>query len=203
MDFQSYFNQDGRDVNWNGHTSQVDLANPTDGNELFGFSSTIPEMLFGAKGSVDFEALQYHFHSPSEHTYNGQYFDLEMHTVHLTQKEDADNANGFIAAALGIMFSVDNYTAKLEPHEEATIDYFFDTMNWHNNEPHVAQFIPYADLVNMVDFHNRWVYQGSVTTPPCAQKVFWNQISTVYPIKRHHLEQFKQQLARERGVYEP
>lgn len=66
-----------------------------------------------------------------------------------------------------------------------------------------SSYIPYAELVNMVDFNNRWVYQGSVTTPPCAQKVFWNQISTVYPIKKRHLQQFKNQLARKVGVYAP
>ena len=84
------------------------------------------------------------------------------------------------------------------------IDHFFDSFEWHETtRNHVADFIPYADLVNMVDFHNRWVYQGSVTTPPCAQKVFWNQISTVYPIKQHHVDAFKRQLAREIGPYAP
>merc|ERR1711908_221734 len=29
------------------------------------------------------DALQFHMHSPSEHTYNGEYYDLEMHTVHV------------------------------------------------------------------------------------------------------------------------
>lgn len=34
-------------------------------------------------GSVGiYEALQLHFHSPSEHTFLGQFFDLEMHIVH-------------------------------------------------------------------------------------------------------------------------
>ena len=34
-----------------------------------------------------FEPLQLHFHSPSEHTIDGQHLDLEMHIVHV-HKED-------------------------------------------------------------------------------------------------------------------
>lgn len=29
-----------------------------------------------------FNALQVHYHAPSEHTINGKHFDLEMHLVH-------------------------------------------------------------------------------------------------------------------------
>ena len=38
----------------------------------------------------------------------------------------------------------------------------------------VVDLVTYGDLMNMVDKKNRWVYQGSVTTPPCAQRVYWN-----------------------------
>mgnify|MGYP001571981960 CR=1 FL=1 len=29
-----------------------------------------------------FSLLQFHFHSPSDHTFNGKNYDLEMHIVH-------------------------------------------------------------------------------------------------------------------------
>jgi len=32
--------------------------------------------------SYEFEASQLHFHAPSEHTINGEQFDLEMHILH-------------------------------------------------------------------------------------------------------------------------
>lgn len=60
----------------------------------------------------------------------------------------------------------------------------------------VSNLVAYGDLVNIVDFSNRWVYQGSVTTPPCAQKVFWNEISTIYPISQATLDNFRMQLNR-------
>ena len=48
----------------------------------------------------------------------------------------------------------------------------------------------------MADTDNRWIYKGSVTTPPCHRFVYWNVLKTVYPIKQRHLDQFKAQLAR-------
>ena len=48
----------------------------------------------------------------------------------------------------------------------------------------------------MVNFNERWIYKGSVTTPPCATYVYWNVLSTVYPIQQRHLDLFKKQLAK-------
>lgn len=50
--------------------------------------------------------------------------------------------------------------------------------------------------MHLVDMKERWVYKGSVTTPPCATYVFWNVLKTIYPIKQAHLDLFKAQLAR-------
>lgn len=39
----------------------------------------------GSSTTVDgkvFELKQFHFHTPSEHTIDGEYFPLEMHLVH-------------------------------------------------------------------------------------------------------------------------
>lgn len=37
--------------------------------------------------------------------------------------------------------------------------------------------------MEMVDSKNRWIYLGSVTTPPWAKDVYWNVLRTIYPIK--------------------
>lgn len=48
----------------------------------------------------------------------------------------------------------------------------------------------------MADMDNRWVYKGSVTTPPCDTFVYWNVLKRVYPLKQRHLDLFMSQLER-------
>jgi len=52
----------------------------------------------------------------------------------------------------------------------------------------------------MFDMRNRWTYKGSVTTPPCAENVYWNVLKTIYPIKQKYVDQFNKQLARKAGL---
>jgi len=123
-----------------------------------------------------------------------------MHTVHYPDADsnykDGHN-NGFIAAAMGLFFSVNDYTRVLEAWEQKIVDDFFESLKWNGNEgkTYDVDSVSYGDLMMMVDMNNRWTYRGSVTTPPCAQNVYWNVLRTVYPIKEEHLMQFKKSLA--------
>lgn len=109
-----------------------------------------------------------------------------MHTVHLPEQP----RGGMKYAALGILFSVDDFTAKLTSEEELVIDSFFDSLEWEDTNPVVPE-VPFGDLMMLVDTANRWVYKGSVTTPPCDTLVYWNVLRTIYPIKKKHLDLFK------------
>lgn len=125
-----------------------------------------------------------------------------MHTVHLAQENGADGKpkGGFPYAAVGIMFSINDFTARLSWAEQRIVDTFFDNLSWEEGikadyddkkDKHKSKmevdWIAYADLLSLVDTENRWVYRGSVTTPPCAENVYWNVMSTVYPIKEKHV----------------
>lgn len=66
-------------------------------------------------------------------------------------------------------------------------------MKWGVNGPEV-DLVAYGSLMEMVDFRSRWVYKGSVTTPPCARFVYWNVLSTIYPVQQKHVDLFKQRL---------
>lgn len=97
-----------------------------------------------------------------------------MHTVHTAAEFDADGKTpkgGFPYAAVGVMFSVNDHTAKLSWAEQRIIDTFFDNLSWEEGlkdeyldkkEGHTSQmevdWIAYADLLSLVDTDNRWVY---------------------------------------------
>ena len=120
-----------------------------------------------------------------------------MHTVHLATTTDKTNSPPFKYAAMGIMFSVNDYTAtNLDDWEIEIIDNFFESFQWDKylEKDGYVDKVEYGDLMTMVDMDNRWVYKGSVTTPPCDRLVYWNVVRKVYPIKEKHLEAFKEQL---------
>ena len=146
------------------------------------------------KGPDRFSGFQFHFHHGSEHTVDGKRHDLEMHTVHLP---DDGPKNEIKYAALGIFFSVNDYTYTPTDDEQAIIDKFFTQLEWDKtaSDP-LVDLVSYGELMMMVDTDNRWVYKGSVTTPPCDTTVYWNVVRKIYPLKQEFLDLFKEQLKR-------
>ena len=128
-----------------------------------------------------FTPKQIHFHkgngrtsSPnddgSEHTFSNKYYPLEMHIVHMnTIDTDADK---FIAAVVGVLFDVDN------SQQESFADVFFQKLLTTNEE--IDFQTDFIDHLNMID---RYVYTGSLTTPPYTENLLWNVIPRVIPIK--------------------
>lgn len=180
----------GIKIEWkNAMTTQV--AVNKEGQDVQRIVSRYSKERLGA--SDTFDGVQFHFHAGSEHTIDGKRYDLEMHTVHLPKMINKQNIK---YAALGIIFDVKDYTAKLTKNQYKIIDDFFESMNWADlNEP-IVDHVPYGDLMMMIDTSYRWVYKGSVTTPPCDRYVYWNVLKTIYPIKKKHLDLFHAQLKR-------
>ena len=46
-----------------------------------------------------------------------------------------------------------------------------------------------------MDFKRYWSYDGSFTTPPCAEGIKWSIIKSVQPISDNQLKRFKIMLA--------
>jgi carbonic anhydrase len=125
----------------NGHTIQANIAP--------GSSIKVADKTY--------ELLQFHFHSPSEHTTDGQSHDMEVHLVH----KAADGA----LAVVGVMLDKAKANDTLAPI-------------WNNmpSKPGTNDIkgatIAAADLLpkKTDDFYH---YMGSLTTPPCTEVVSW------------------------------
>lgn len=75
------------------------------------------------------------------------------------------------------------------------IDKFFDTLMMHQikeaNTKYKVDEVALGELMAFIDTTNRWVYSGSLTTPPCLENLYWNVVKTVYPIKSYHMAYYK------------
>jgi carbonic anhydrase len=126
----------------NGHTIQATPSNPN-----------ISIILDG----IEYKLAQFHFHTPSEHQFNGENLAMELHLVH----KDADGQ----IAVLGLLIKEGQENIDLSsiwdllPEEETTADIQV-------KEPiDLSQLLP----TNQETFR----YDGSLTTPPCTENVKW------------------------------
>ena len=103
----------------------------------------------------DYDLLQFHFHTGSEHVVDGSQFPMEVHLVH-------SNPDGTLAV-VGIFFEVGAENALLAP-----LMSFIPTSE---GEYTSDMTLNAADLLP-VD-RSYYTYSGSLTTPPCSEIVTW------------------------------
>ncbi len=121
-----------------------------------------------------FNLLQFHFHHPSEHTMGGQGFDMEAHFVHASD-------DGKLAV-LGVFIKQGAVNRMLSP--------VWDNMPLSSGpEKRMDSVIikPY-DLLPTDRAHYR--YLGSLTTPPCSEKVIWSLFRSPVQASRAQIEKF-------------
>lgn len=123
---------------------------------------------------------------------------MEMHIVHVASEGKGD-PTPILYSALGFMFDVDDYDQSITPKEMKTVNEFFDSLKFENIPPtgkaekHVLNdnaTVPLANLVGLQSGAGRWVYTGSLTTPPCTVGVFFQVYDRVLPISRKHLNMY-------------
>ena len=77
----------------------------------------------------EFNVLEFHLHSLSEHTIDGVHFDLEMHIVHLpAPNSTVYQTSRALASAMGIIFDTKKAATNVAPEAIAAIDDFFDSL---------------------------------------------------------------------------
>ena len=143
----------------NSHTIQVNVA----------AGSTI------IYNGISYELLQFHFHSPSEHTIDGVATPMEVHFVH-------HDPNSGTFAVVGVM---------LIEGEDANDAYaaVFDHMPAEVGEPE-AMGSPLLLMELLPERHTFYTYQGSLTTPPCSEIVRWLLLDTPVELSAAQIEAF-------------
>jgi carbonic anhydrase len=135
------FNQHVEDIVDNGHTIQINVDE--------GSTFTI--------GGKVYELKQFHFHTPSEHTIDGQHFPLEMHFVH--QSEDKS------LAVLGVLIQ--------EGDEDPNFAGIVNNLPQTKGESKHLENETLQLHLHVPQDHGAYYYSGSLTTPPCSEEVQW------------------------------
>lgn len=125
----------------NGHTIQV--------------TNDVPMAL--DLGDEHFELVQFHFHAPSEHTFEGEHAPLEIHFVH--------KSVGGRLAVLGALIEEGEHEPLLDPILAALPDKPGDSRHLEGLNLEMGQLRPLPQKY--------FVYEGSLTTPPCSEGVLW------------------------------
>lgn len=129
-----------------------------------------------ALGARRFRLVQYHFHSPSEHAIEGERHALELHLVH------QDDGGDLAVLAVFLDEGEDNSaTATIMDHlptvtgaERSFRDVFVDP----------ARLLPSGRA--------GYRYFGSLTTPPCTERVYWTVLEEPVHLSAAHIEAFRQ-----------
>jgi carbonic anhydrase len=103
-----------------------------------------------------FELKQFHFHSPSENTIEGHSYPMEAHFVH------ADREGNL--AVIAIMFKAGEKNAELEKA--------WTHMPENAGEKRALPMSIDANILLPHD-HDYYRFNGSLTTPPCSEGVWW------------------------------
>ncbi|MBI5643365.1 MAG: carbonic anhydrase family protein [Deltaproteobacteria bacterium] len=110
---------------------------------------------------VDFQLVQFHFHTPSEHTLNGKSFGNEIHFVHKNDKGEL--------AVVGVLI------------EKGKENAAFKTV-WANLPRKADEKKAVKATINANDMlpqgKSFFRYSGSLTTPPCSENVNWIVLKT-------------------------
>lgn len=148
------------------------------------------EIPYGTRYNNKIYALkQFHFHSPSEHTLNGQHFDLEAHMVHacfgnLTCDTIDENDENLVVA---IWMNVGD--------EHPYLETFWPQLGALANDESAPKIMnnignPFNMLVPPQP-HDFYRYQGSTTTPSCVQNVSWFLMSTPVTLSQAQLTSYR------------
>jgi len=122
-----------------------------------------------------FELKQFHFHAPSEHLLENRPYQMEVHFVHVSDKGELAVIGAFINPG------------KVHAGYETVWDYIpvktHEPIKPYNITLDLRRLLPTA----LTAFN----YAGSLTTPPCSEKVNWNVLHATLKLSQDQIDRFK------------
>lgn len=147
------------DIVNNGHTIQADYQQAS----------------FIQCGEKFFDLVQFHFHSPSEHSVDGKKFPMEMHLVHRDINDEL--------AVIGVFIQEGAENPAFQPI-------------WEHLPDHAAEHFQLNLQVDVQDLlptdRSTYRYEGSLTTPPCSEGVHWFIMKSPISMSAAQLQKFQQ-----------
>ena len=159
-----HYGATGSSIVNNGHTIQ---------------SNVDPGSLIVYNG-ISYDLLQFHFHSPSEHTIDGEAAAMEGHFVH------QDPKSGMLAV-VGILLR------ESDQDNEAYAAIFDHMPAQAGEEMAMSEVISLMAL--LPDQRTYYTYQGSLTTPPCSEIVRWLLLDTAVDLSATQIAAFTEMYA--------
>ena len=148
------------------------------GNEILNNGHTIqvnynPGSTIKVNGN-EFELKQFHFHSPSENTIEGRSYPMEAHFVH------ADKEGNL--AVIAVMFKVGEKNAELEKA----------WAHMPENAGRKTCALPKTVDANILlpHDHDYYRFNGSLTTPPCSEGVWWLVMKQFHTVSKEQIDKF-------------
>lgn len=146
--------------------------------------------LYGGGLPGKFILDQMHFHWGSEHTIDGVRYGLELHMVHHSSRYSSlaeASAYKNAVAVVGVLFHVSN-------QENTHLDVLLETSGDIRDEAGKTATLkgkisPYNLLPKNRTSYFR--YEGSLTTPTCAESVIWTVFTESLPVSLDQVELFK------------
>lgn len=127
-------------------------------------------------GDTRYDLLQFHFHSPSEHTISGRPFPMELQLVHQSADGQQAIVGVFIEAGQG--------------SDNETLNRVFGALAGYTGQKLSSDAqIKASELLPQERGHYR--FMGSLTTPPCSEGVKWFVMREPIEISARQLTRFQ------------
>nr|AAL72625.1 carbonic anhydrase [Aedes aegypti] len=160
-----------------GHSIQIDSTDPS-------------VTLYGGGLPGKFVLDQMHFHWGSEHTIAGVRYGQELHMVHHDSRYNSLTEAGAVknaVAVIGVLFHVSNQD---NTHMDVVLETSQDIRDAAGKSaPLKGKLSPHNPLPKNRTSYFR--YEGSLTTPTCAESVIWTVFTESLPVSLDQVELFK------------